>query len=355
MAVPSIDDSILLSFFLLGLSVCATSAISHKAKRQDRPYSKTPKKDRVLPQGKYYRLTCLLEDVPRTSLRGQAYHLATPLMTPFACPLEDAPQRVLKGQAYELATPLMTPFACIVPRNWREFYARQLGKPGIHYWHWKDKPESNQVCRELSLLLTLPEPKKYAKQVLESLAETKYLFYQSLQSAGEIGNLSIAFRDSIHDGKFAHLDYRVQKAMRKAFRQWHESAIEQIGVENLKAIYRVCYGKSWQTIHQLIAEDSSFLEDFIADDSVPWWKILGVSSDANAVQVEQAYKNLIRLWHPDLNKHPYATQVTSRINVAYERYQALHPVSWVSETIGSKNNANLFNKIREWLKPFIAR
>ncbi|AFY79089.1 MAG: J domain-containing protein [Hydrococcus sp. C42_A2020_068] len=357
MGVIPIDENLLLSFFLFGLSICTTSVISYTSKNssRDRSHAKIPKRSQIVPKGKFYRLACLLEDAPRSSLRGQAYQLATPIMTPLACLLEDAPETALKGQVYELATPLMTPLACIATEFWQEFYTRQLGKPGIHYWEWKDKPESDKVCRELSLLLTLPEPKGYAKQVLSALGEGKDLFCKSLKSAKEVGNLLVAFADSMDDGKFANLDWRVQIAMRRAFKEWHELASQQIGIEALDTVYRVCYGSSWNKIQQMLDEDRSVLEDFIADESSPWWKILGVSPSADPIKVERAYKNLIRLWHPDLNKHPYATQVTSRINVAYERYQSLHPFPSMAERMSIKNNANLFDKIREWLKPLLSR
>lgn len=347
-----INDNLLLSFFLLGLSVCTTSVASYSARHQkgDRNAAKTFSRSQTVVRGKYYRLACLIEDAPRSSLRGQAYHLAAPLMTPFACPLEDAPTTSLKGQAYELAIPLMTPFACIVAQYWREFYSQNLRKPGINYWDWRDKPESDQFCRELSLLLSLPEPPKYARQVLEALATGKSLFFKPLHGRGEIGNILSALADSINDGKFAHLDWRVQTAMRKTFKQWHELAIQQIGVKALGAVYRLCYGTSWEKIQQIFDEGGSVLDDFIADTSAPWWKVLGVSSAADSEQVEKAYKTLVRLWHPDRNQHPYATQVTSRINVAYARYRVLHPVSAPIEPTSNKNYLNFWKKIPEWLK-----
>jgi hypothetical protein len=351
----AINDNFLLSLFLFGLSFCGVSVVTHTYKRQKSTSLKQLSQATTVPQGRYYRLTCLLEDVPQSSLRGQAYPLAMPLLSPIACLLEDAPQTVLKGQAYELATPLMTTLACIVTRTWQEFYTKQLGKPKINYWEWKGLPESDKVCRELSLLLTLPEPQGYAKQVLEALGEKRNLFFKPLRNTKAIGNLLIEFADSIRDGKFAKLDWRVQVAMRRAFKQWHEVASQQIGKEALTAIYRVCYGTSWEKIQHIIDEERSILDDFIADDSTPWWKVLGVSSSADTLQVEKAYKTLIRLWHPDLNKHPYATQVTSRINVAYTHYQSLDRISSTTEQMSSENNSNLLNKIREWLKPLFSR
>jgi DnaJ domain len=351
----AINDNFLLSLFLFGLSFCGVSVVTHTYKHQNlRNSLNQPPRPTTTPQGRYYRLTCLLEDIPQTLLRGQSYQLAMPLLSPIACLLEDAPQTVFKGQTCELATPLMTTLACIVTPTWQAFYTKQLGKPKINYWEWKNLPESDNVCRELSLLLTLPAPKGYTKQVLEALAESKNLFFKPLRNTKAIGNLLIDFADSIRDGKFAKLDWRMQVAMRRAFKQWHELVSQQIGIEALSAIYRVCYGTSSEKIQQIIHEERSILEDFIADNSTPWWKVLGVSSSADALQVEKAYKTLIRLWHPDLNKHPYATQVTSRINVAYAHYQSLDRISSTTEQMSIENHSNLLNKIREWLKPLFS-
>jgi hypothetical protein len=348
MNVISIDDNLLLSFFLFGLSVCTISISSYT--------STSKKRDRANnPQGAYYRLACLLEDVPAYALKGQSYPLASPLLTPVACLLEDAPQTALKGQAYEWATPLMSPLACVLTQVWQEYYRRQLGKPGIHYWEWKDRPECNNICQELSLLLSLTEPKGYAKEVLAALGEKKYPFSLPIQKTKETGNILTSFADSMDGGKFASLDWRVQLSLRQAFKLWHDAARRQIGVKALKTVYLVCYQTSWDKIQQIVNEDRSFIKDFIADESSPWWKVLGVSPAADTLEVEKAYKTLMRLWHPDLNKHPDATQVTCRINIAYECYRVLHPTPPKKQGISSKNNPKLSIKIREWLKPFFSR
>ncbi len=220
-----------------------------------------------------------------------AYHLA--------CALEDAPETSLTGQKYELATPLMSPFACIVVQSWQHFYRENLKKPHIHYWSWLNLPESAWICPEISLLFTLPVPQGYAKEVLEVLAKKTNPF---LKPPLDKNNL----------GQFAYRDLKIQQRMRQSFKQWHRTAQKQIGFQNLKAIYQRCYGISWTMVEQIITEQ--------LPDSIPWWQLLGVHRRADNSQVEQAYKRLIRLWHPDLNNHPNATEITARINVAYEEY-----------------------------------
>jgi hypothetical protein len=109
MDLIAVDDHFIFSLFLFGSSFCGISALSYAYKRQERDRI-SPKFDEyhsISPKGKFYRLTCLIEDAPSSAFRGQACQLATPLMNPFACLLEDAPEISLQGQAYELANPLM--------------------------------------------------------------------------------------------------------------------------------------------------------------------------------------------------------------------------------------------------------
>jgi hypothetical protein len=273
-------------------------------------------------------LTCLLEDAPFTSLKGQAYPLATPLLTPLTCLLEDAPSSSLQGQAYSLAS--------ILSYTWQTFYRNNLAKPGIDYWQWQDQPESKKVCRELLLLLELPKPNKYTKEILETLAINIDPF------------LAITATKSLNKqsyGKFAHLDAKVKQEMRFAFKQWHNQALHLIGQENLHSIYRVCYGVSWLTIEHILNPI-----DIIATEQIQsWWQVLGVKKSASYLQVETAYKQLIRTWHPDLNKSPYANEVTSRLNIAYEQYRSLQQKAL------ERSNLKLFNKLQQLIKPIFKR
>lgn len=301
-------DNLLASLFLFGLLFCGACFLSDKTDRQK------PELGRESSLG----------------LTGQSFELA--------CLLEDAPETSLRGQFYELATPLMTPLACILIQSWHDFYLQNLKKPGINYWQWRDSPESRNLSQELSWLFDLPEPRGYAKEVLESLGERKDPFFQPRQKRRT---------NQKYQGKFSHLNFPLQTEMRLAFKQWHDRASRLIGRDSLKAVYQVCYGTTEEIIKRIVEP----LEEKIIDATAPWWQVLGVHPSANALQVEEAYKNLICLWHPDLNKHPLATQIASRINIAYGEYQALNKMD--SQLM--KVNSNLFLKIRGWLKPRLSR
>jgi hypothetical protein len=248
-------------------------------------------------------LACLLEDIPQSYLNGQYYPLATPLLTPLACLLEDIPQSCLNGQSYLLATP----FACIWEVGWFSFYRKNLAKPGVNYWEWKYQLLSEQVNPELSLLLTLPEPQPIVRVVLESLAQDNSIIWTW---------------DNL-----------------RGFQQWHQQGTQQLGLASMTAIYQVCYRTPWDRLQGLFAENSPPVSQFFLDGSSPWWKVLGITAFSSPLKVEQAYKNLIRLWHPDITLHPLAHQITARLNGAYEEY-----------LIRSQRQAQRINSIQQWFK-----
>ena len=348
---------LLLHLSLFGLLFCGASVLVYKPKNQSQAskdlHSDPGQESCAQLNGQSYQLVCFLEDAPPKSLTGQVCEFAIPVMTPLACTWEDVPPTALTGQVCELATPLMTPLACILTQNWQKFYTQQLGKPGINYWEWKDKPESRNVCQELSFLLDLPEPTEYAKEVLESLGEGKDPFFQPIltRDSARTGNLLAGGDDCKSQGKFSDRDLWVQREMRLAFKNWHDAASELLGIDALKAIYKVCYGTRWEMIEQIIGQ----FEEVVIDQAEPWWKILGVQPSATSLQVEMAYKKLIRFWHPDINKNPDATDISSRINLAYEQYRALNQFSAVEHSQLIKINPNLLLKIRGWLKPLFSR
>lgn len=287
------DDKTALGLLLFGTIICTFSWLQRPSK------SLTRVKPKPFPNSSY-----------------PAHHLA--------CLLEDAPAKALKGQAYELATPLMTPLACTVPQFWHDFYRQNLGKSRINYWQWCNQPEVNNICPELTILLQLPPPQPGAKDVLESLATEK--------------NLPAA-------GKLNQQDLQRQKHRHLAFKHWHERAIKQIGTDALKAIYQVCYRTNWDVIEQILDDNILSITEVLIDLYSPWWQVLGVDPQANASQVEKAYKTLLRSWHPDLNKHPYATEITARLNVAYEQYQAFLEASQQAQL---NYSYNLWLKFKDW-------
>lgn len=301
--VEFMSDSLvnLLLWGLIFLGVCWTMATA-------KSHPSTPP---VL-KGQHKPIACLLEDIPQNHLKGQVYSLATPLLTPLTCILEDAPSRTLKGQFYPLATPLMNPLTCILEdapqtalqgqcyplatpfasvwkMGWFSFYEKQLGQPGVDYWQWSNYPLSQQFSGELSDLFRLKTPSPLVKEVLESLAEEYHSFWQWEKLCG--------------------------------FRQWHQQSSEILGLNPLKAIYHRCYGISWERVKLILWDTPLVIDPILLDPASSWWKVLGITAFSSQSKVEQAYRNLLRSWHPDRTKHPLAHQITARINIAYEEYQ----------------------------------
>ncbi|WP_267383591.1 J domain-containing protein [Cyanobacterium sp. uoEpiScrs1] len=255
----------------------------------------------------FRRLTCLLEDAPQSSLRGQAYPLASSLMTPLTCLLEDAPQSSLHGQAYPLASPLMTPLSCIWEKGWYTFYRQSLAKPGVNYWEWKNFPLATESVPELFWLWRLPEPKKASKLILESLAKEDQSFWNQETING--------------------------------LRQWHHQATQSLGLSKLKTIYQVFYGMPWIRLQPIVSESPLPLNYAFFDESSPWWKVFNLNPFPTSLQVEHTYKSLIRLWHPDQTQHPLAHYVTARLNSAYGEYQ-----------LRQKRNSQKLGLVQQWFK-----
>ncbi|AFU60192.1 putative chaperone protein DnaJ [Candidatus Nitrososphaera gargensis Ga9.2] len=55
-----------------------------------------------------------------------------------------------------------------------------------------------------------------------------------------------------------------------------------------------------------------------------YYAVLGISPDATADEVRQAYFRLAKLYHPDRNKSPEATEKMAEINLAYETLRDEH-------------------------------
>ncbi|TVQ48153.1 MAG: J domain-containing protein [Gloeocapsa sp. DLM2.Bin57] len=208
--------------------------------------------------------------------------------SPLACFWEDAPSPALQGQAYHLATPI----ACIVTKTWLNFYRENLGKPGVNYWEWLNFPESNQVCAELSALLTLKPPTSEVNSILMLLPS------QPLQP-------------------FTEGDFWQQTHNYYLFKDWHQTSCKILGKATLEKVYQVCFNISWQTVNEILTLHQQ--------KQLSWWQILNITATAEADEVETAYKGLIRYWHPDINSSPYANQFATMINLAYEEYSNLPP------------------------------
>lgn len=48
-----------------------------------------------------------------------------------------------------------------------------------------------------------------------------------------------------------------------------------------------------------------------------YYSVLGVREDADRPEIKRAYRNLMRKWHPDVNRSMDATSRTEEVNIAY--------------------------------------
>ena len=189
-------------------------------------------------------------------------------------------------------------------------YTSLLAKPNINYWSWSSHPESQQVCPELTLLLTLPEPNPSVRQVLEALPEGKDPFFEPEKNSH---HSRLNFSTFSTRGRFALREDKYK--LRSAFIEWHEAAQSQLGIEPLNRIYQVVYGTSWELIEEILTPSSG-----------EWWEVLGVKPNASKAEVKKAYRRLVGMFHPDINKSVKAHERVVAINRAYEQYQELYQI-----------------------------
>lgn len=181
-------------------------------------------------------------------------------------------------------------------------YKNDLAKPNINYWSWLNIPEAQQICAELTALLTLPEPNSLVRLVLEVLPEGKDPFFNPEKSfSSRNSNLSAR-------GKFCHREDKSQ--IRAAFIEWHNQARLKLGIAPLNRIYEIVYGASWELIQEILTPSSG-----------EWWEILGVAPNASKDEVKKAYRSLLGMFHPDINRSKGAHDRAVAINRAYEQYQ----------------------------------
>jgi hypothetical protein len=59
---------------------------------------------------------------------------------------------------------------------------------------------------------------------------------------------------------------------------------------------------------------------WVGFDSQSWWEMLGVEEDIDSgFELKIAYREKVKIWHPDINSSTYATQMMQLLNNAYEK------------------------------------
>ena len=82
-------------------------------------------------------------------------------------------------------------------------------------------------------------------------------------------------------------------------------------------------GGKFNLYQRTLGKDQSFFPHFPTVNADNWWNVLGVSRNADAKSVKQAYRQLARLYHPDVNTSSEAIAAMQAINQAYEVYLSL--------------------------------
>lgn len=191
---------------------------------------------------------------------------------------------------------------------WNKFYLSQVGKTNVNYWSWKDNPESQLVCDEITDLLSLPIPNLLEKTVLDALSYGEDPFYiNKPENRGKY----LVF---CHIAKFHNYDDKQRANLRDAFREWHTESLQKLGRSRLEAIYKRLYNVSWEIVDGILFCVSG-----------EWWEVLGVSKSATIREIKQAFRNLAKQYHPDVN--PDGANRMRIVNQAYEIAERIYELS----------------------------
>ncbi|MEC4990714.1 MAG: DnaJ domain-containing protein [Oscillatoria sp. PMC 1068.18] len=336
-------EELLLALFLFGFCFCSAS-VALNGRSQPEPKIASRLKLTSTPEpylrftGESCHVSCGLEDAPESVLTGQFYQLARALMSPLACQLEDAPAKALKGQAYLL----MSPLACQLedaPATALTGQAYSLMSPLMSplACQLEDAPATALTGQAYSLMSDLACQLEDAPAT--ALTGQTYLLMSPLACSwedapataltGQICSLTSAFADRFKD-RATKVDSDPHQQTISGLNQ--STKIPKVKIQNP------------QELEILLQENSA------------WWTVLGVKENANRLQVETAYKKLIRKWHPDLNRHPKATEATSRINVAYESYKLNYATQILKKKAIKKNYLYILVQVfRKLIIPEVSR
>lgn len=80
-------------------------------------------------------------------------------------------------------------------------------------------------------------------------------------------------------------------------------------------------------------------EDILADD---WYEILGCNPQSKQVEIDEAYRNLAKVYHPDKNKDQEAIKMFYKINSAYQILGDREIRAYYDYESGNTDNTNQF-------------
>lgn len=80
-------------------------------------------------------------------------------------------------------------------------------------------------------------------------------------------------------------------------------------------------------------------EDVLADD---WYEILGCNANSKQSEIEEAYRHLAKMYHPDKNKDPDAIKKFYKINSAYQILGDREIRAYYDHESGNINSSNSF-------------
>lgn len=187
---------------------------------------------------------------------------------------------------------------------WANKYTSELGKPYTHYFDWKANPESLQVCPELTLLLTLPEPSKDVKKVLDALLNGGIFsksgtnpFTKGKQEYHPGNLISIQGHGALANDKDA-------EELQRAFIQLYREALTHVDEESIIKMFERLYNCTEGTLKQMLRIAGSWFHD-----------LLQIDKYATKADIKVAYRKLAKIHHPDNGGN---AEMFREINEAYQ-------------------------------------
>ncbi len=176
---------------------------------------------------------------------------------------------------------------------WVNFYTSKLGTPYVNYWDWKANPESMIVCPELTQLLSLPDPSKEVKEVLQAILDGDLFTGQNSNPFRKAKQTVPTIQGYLASTGRGKLDIHPNKSqLHKSFINWYQETISHIGIEALMRVFKVLYHLEPEILQKILEGDS---ERIPLTSAV----VLGIDINSTLSQVKAAYKAKAKVCHPD--------------------------------------------------------